>query len=183
MGGGFIDALITIWMDLGLPWTSMTPLYITILGAGVLFPFFLRNIRISQARNLLKRSNALYAEEREQMEQSAIQKVKDIPVALLGLADQAIAMKRIHLAETLLSYVPKTKKYRREVQRIQLRIAPKNSLDNWGQIQKITTLIEQDMFEAARIQRQKLPGDLRSEPEVVWIDEQLAQHIETHQNM
>jgi len=179
MGGGFIDALITIWMDLGLPWTSMTPMYITILGAGILFPFFLRNIRISQARNLLKRSNSLYSEEREDMEQAAIKKVKDIPVALLGLADQAIAMKRNHLAETLLSYVPKTKKYRREVQRIQLRITPKNSLDNWGQIQKVTTLIEQDMFEAARIQRHKIPERFISEPEVIWIDEQLEEHSET----
>ena len=118
MGGGFIDALITIWMDLGLPWTSMTPMYITILGAGILFPFFLRNIRISQARNLMKRSNSLYSEEREEMEQAAIKKVKDIPVALLGLADQAIAMKRNHLAEILLSYVPKTKKYKSNICRI-----------------------------------------------------------------
>ena len=179
MGGGFIDALITIWMDLGLPWTSMTPMYITILGAGILFPFFLRNIRISQARNLMKRSNSLYSEEREEMEQAAIKKVKDIPVALLGLADQAIAMKRNQLAETLLSYVPKTKKYKREIQRIQLRITPRNSLDNWGQIQKVTILIEQDMFEAARIQRHKIPERFRKEPEVIWIDEQLAQQSET----
>ena len=49
MGGGFIDALITIWMDMGLPWTSQTPLYITLIGASIIFPFFLRSIRISSS--------------------------------------------------------------------------------------------------------------------------------------
>ncbi len=175
MGGGFIDALITIWLDMGLPWTSMTPVYITAIGATLLFPFFLRSIRISQARNLLKRSNALYHEQRREMEQQAIQKVKDIPVALLGLADQAIAMKRIQLAEEILTFVPMTKKYKRELQRVQRRIRPKNSIDSWAQIEKIKTLISQEMFAAAKIQRDKLPESVESDAEVLWIDQQLLQ--------
>ncbi len=174
MGGGFIDALITIWMDMGLPWTSMTPVYITAIGATVLFPFFLRNIRISQARNLLKRSNSLYHEERTEMEKQAIQKVKDIPVALLGLADQAISMKRVKLAEEILTFVPRNKKYKREVQRIHHRIRPKDTVDTWAQIEKIKTLISQEMFIAAKIQRDKLPTSLKSDPEVQWIDQQLS---------
>ena len=173
MGGGFIDALITIWMDMGLPWNSTMPLYITLIGASVLFPFFLRNIRISQARNLIKRSNALYHTERTEMEQQAIDRVKDIPVALLGLADQAVAMKRTHLAEQILTHVPKTKKYRREIERIQNRIEPKKSLNQWNQIQKVKTLIEQDMFDAAILQRELISSDMSQEPDVVWIDEQL----------
>ncbi len=176
MGGGFIDALITIWMDLGLPWTSMTPLYITLIGAGVLFPFFLRNIRISQARNLLKRSNSLYHQERLNMEQLAIAKVQDIPVALLGLADQAIAMKRIQLAEEILTHVPDTKKYRPEKRRIAQRISPTSSLDHWVQIQKVQNLISQEMWDAAKIQRLQIPDSYCQEEEVIWIDEQLALH-------
>lgn len=173
MGGGFIEALITIWVDMGLPWTDNTPMYITLIGATVLFPFFLRSIRISQARNMMKRSNSLYNVERSEMEEQAIERVKDIPVALLGLADQAVAMKRTELAETILSYVPKTKKYRREIERIQRRIQPKQSLDHWNLIQKIRTLIEQEMWDAAVIQRNKLPGTFDSEPDVRWIDEAL----------
>ena len=173
MGGGFIDALITIWMDMGLPWTSRTPLYITLIGASIIFPFFLRSIRISQARNMIKRSNALYHTERAEMESKAIQRVHDIPVALLGLADQAIAMKRTELAETILSHVPRTKKYRREIERIERRIQAKKSLDDWNQIQKVKTLLEQDMVDAARIQRANIASQYNQEPDVVWIDEQL----------
>lgn len=173
MGGGFIDALITIWLDMGLPWTSQTPLYITLIGASIIFPFFLRSIRISQARNMIKRSNSLYHTERTEMEVKAIQRVKDIPVALLGLADQAVAMKRTQLAETILTHVPKTKKYRREIERIERRIQPKKSLNHWNQIQKVKTLLEQEMFEAARIQRQQIPIRFHQEPDVIWIDEQL----------
>ena len=174
MGGGFIDALITIWMDMGLPWTSQTPMYITVIGAAVLFPFFLRSIRISQARNMIKRSNSLYHTERAEMEEKAIQRVHDIPVALLGLADQAISMKRTKLAESILSRVPRTKKYRREIERIEHRIQPKKSLDHWSQIQKIKTLIEQEMFEAARIQRTQIANQYSQEPDILWIDEQLT---------
>ena len=177
MGGGFIDALITIWMDMGLPWTSQTPLYITLIGAGILLPFFLRSIRISQARNMIKRSNSLYHTERAEMEVKAIQRVIDIPVALLGLADQAVAMKRTQLAETILSHVPRTKKYRREIERIERRIQPKKSLEHWNLIQKIKTLIEQEMFEAASIQRKQIDNQYREEPDVVWIDEQLKSNL------
>lgn len=173
MGGGFIEALITIWVDIGLPWTDNTPLYITLIGAAVLFPFFLRSIRISQARNMIKRSNALYHLERAEMERRAIERVQDIPVALLGLADQAVAMKRTELAETILLHVPKTKKYRREVERIERRIQPRQSLDDWNLIQKIRTLIEQEMWDAAIIQRKKLSSKYDIEPDVRWIDEQL----------
>lgn len=179
MGGGFIDALITIWMDMGLPWTSETPLYITLIGAGILFPFFLRSIRISQARNMIKRSNSLYHTERAEMEVKAIQRVIDIPVALLGLADQAVAMKRTQLAETILSHVPRTKKYKREIERIERRIQPKKSLEHWNLIQKIKTLIEQEMFEAASIQRKQIDNQYSEEPDVVWIDEQLKNKSST----
>ena len=173
MGGGFIDALITIWMDMGLPWTSQTPLYITLISASIIFPFFLRSIRISQARNMIKRSNSLYHTERAEMEAKAIQRVKDIPVALLGLADQAVAMKRTQLAETILTHVPKSKKYRREIERIEHRIQPKKSLNHWNQIQKVKTLLEQEMISAAKKQRSQIPEQFNQEPDVIWIDEQL----------
>ena len=87
--------------------------------------------------------------------------------------DQAIAMKRTGLAETILSHVPRTKKYRREIERIERRIQPKKSLDDWNQIQKVKTLLEQDMVEAARIQRSNIASRYNQEPDVVWIDEQL----------
>ena len=38
-GGGFIDALITIWM-IWVCGISQTPLYITLIGASIIFPFF-----------------------------------------------------------------------------------------------------------------------------------------------
>ena len=172
MGGGFIDALITIWMDMGLPWTSQTPLYITLIGASIIFPFFLRSIRISQARNMIKRSNPLYHTERAEMEDKAIGRVKDIPVALLGLADQAVAMKRTQLAETIFTHVPKTKNIEERSSELH-RIQPKKSLNHWNQIQKVKTLLEQEMIEAAKIQRSQIPERFNQEPDVIWIDEQL----------
>ena len=87
------------------------------------------------------------------MEFKAIQRVKDIPVALLGLADQGCGDEATQLAETILTHVPKSKKYRREIERIEHRIQPKKSLNHWNQIQKVKTLLEQEMIEAAKIQR------------------------------
>ena len=82
-------------------------------------------------------------------------------------------MKRTELAETILSHVPRTKKYRREIERIERRIQPKKSLNDWNQIQKVKTLLEQDMVDAARIQRANIASQYNQEPDVVWIDEQL----------
>jgi hypothetical protein len=46
-------------------------------------------------------------------------------------------------------------------------------LNQWNQIQKVKTLIEQDMFDAAILQRELISSDMSQEPDVVWIDEQL----------
>ena len=48
------------------------------------------------------------------MEKTAIDKVQDIPHALLGLADQAIAMKRYDLVAEIIEYLPNTVKMRRK---------------------------------------------------------------------
>ena len=90
----------------------------------LMLPFFLRNIRIAQARKALKKSNSYYHAERRELEEKAISKVKDIPTAMLGLADEAIRMKRYDLAQELIEYVPKTKRYRRELFRIHQKINP-----------------------------------------------------------
>ncbi len=123
-GGSFLESLITILIELGIPWEPWMANLIVFGGALFLFPFFLRNIRISQARNKLKRSNVVYGEERRSMELEALEKVKDIPTALLGLADQAIVMKRYELAEEFISHVPRTKKYKRELLAIHKKINP-----------------------------------------------------------
>ena len=68
---------------------------------------------------------------------------------------------------------PKTKKYKREIERIEHRIQPKKSLNHWNQIQKVKTLLEQEMIEAAKIQRSQIPERFNQEPDVIWIDEQL----------
>lgn len=123
-GGSFLESIITILVELGIPWEPWMANLIVFGGAMILFPFFLRNIRISQARNKLKRSNVIYGEERRAMEVEAMEKVKDIPTALLGLADQAIVMKRYELAEEFISHVPRTKKYKRELVAIYKKINP-----------------------------------------------------------
>ena len=175
MRAGLLDALVTIWRDMGLPWTENTPYYLTVAVMVVFLPFFLRNIRISQARNLLKRSNVVYHEERRQMEDAAIARVQDIPIALLGLADQAVSLKRFELVDRILTHVPKNKSYRREIERIQQRIQPTTSMDDWSQIQKVHTLIEQEMWQAARIQRSKISSNFEGSEEVRLIDRKLAE--------
>ena len=161
MGGSFIEALITLWIEMGLPWDSSMPIYITLIGAGLLLPFFLKNIRISQARNLLKRSNAVYGEERKNMECDAVTKVRDIPHALLGLADQAISMKRYDLVETIIVELPDTVKMRREIQRLQHRMHPREHFD-WVKAElKIENLLEANLVSAAQAHFDQLPKDVQ----------------------
>ena len=173
MGGSFIEALITIWVDLGLPWNKYTPMYITAAGAVIMFPFFLKNIRISQARNLLKRSNSMYHQERQDMEDAALNKVADIPVALLGLADQAIVMKRYALVDRILLMVPKTTKTRREIERIRRKINPQNPKDPISTLLKLETLLTQGLNEAAELEWNALPPHLQRHPDYVLFLEQL----------
>ena len=161
MGGSFIEALITLWIEMGLPWNSSMPIYITLIGAGLLLPFFLKNIRISQARNLLKRSNSVYGEQRKEMEREAVSKVQDIPHALLGLADQAISMKRYDLVDTIIVDLPDTPKMRREIQRLQHRMHPREHFD-WSKAElKIENLLEANLVGAAQAHFDQLPIEVQ----------------------
>ncbi len=173
MGGSFIEALITIWVDLGLPWTKYTPMYVTALGAIIMFPFFLKNIRIAQARNLLKRSNSLYHDEREAMEDAALRKVADIPVALLGLADQAIVMKRYALVDRILLMVPKKQSTSREIERIRRKINPQVPKNPIQILLKLETLLAQELYGAANKEWNSLPSHLKQHPDYQKIAEQL----------
>ena len=173
MGGSFIEALITIWVDLGLPWNKYTPMYITAAGAVLMFPFFLKNIRISQARNLLKRSNSLYYQERQEMEDAALKKVADIPVALLGLADQAIVMKRYALVERILVMVPKTTKTRREIERIRRKVDPQNYKDPISTLIKLENLLSQGLNEAVELEWNALPPQVQRRPDYLLFKEEL----------
>ena len=175
MGGSFIEALITIWVDLGLPWNKYTPMYITAGGAILIFPFFLKSIRISQARNLLKRSNSIYHKERQAMENAAIAKVSDIPVALLGLADQAIVMKRYALVDRILLMVPNTASTRREIERIQRKMNPKNTKDPIQTLLKLETLLSQDLDDAARIEWDSLPRHIQNRPDYLIVLQQIEE--------
>ena len=177
MGGSFIESLVTIWMELGLPWNSYTPMYITALGAVIMFPFFLKNIRISQARNLLKRSNSVYGNERKSMEKTAIDKVQDIPHALLGLADQAIAMKRYDLVAEIIEYLPNTVKMRREIQRLERRMAPRNQFDWNKERLKIENLIEAELWGAAEAHFNALPVDIQRTAEAQCLGQLIKMHV------
>ena len=128
--------------------------YLMIIFAMVMFPFFLRNIRISQARNLLKRSNVVFHEERKMMEQQAIEKVKDISHALLGLADQAIQMHRHELALEILTLLRENsvhyKKHKREIQRLQRVLRPKPSQNLLEEIVLIERFVENELWALAQ---------------------------------
>jgi hypothetical protein len=114
-----------------------------------MLPFFLRNIKIGQARNKLKRSNSIYGPERREMEVEALEKVKDIPTALLGLADQAIVMKRYELAEEFIAYVPRTKKYKLELISIYKKINPETHRNLPSEILAIEQLKANGLDESA----------------------------------
>ena len=173
MGGSFIEALITLWIEMGLPWNSSMPIYITLIGAGILFPFFLKNIRISQARNLLKRSNAIYGEQRKIMEREAVAKVQDIPDALLGLADQAISMKRYDLVETIILDLPDTAKMRREIQRLQHRMHPRDHFD-WTKAElKIENLLEANLVGAAQAHFDQLPNNVQGSSKALELQQRI----------
>ena len=57
---------------------------------------------------MIKRSNPLYHTERAEMEEG-YRACQRYYLWLLGLADQAVAMKRTQLAETIFTHVPKQK--------------------------------------------------------------------------
>ena len=149
------------------------PIYITLIGAGILLPFFLKNIRISQARNLLKRSNSVYGDERKRLEQAALDKVSDIPAALLGLADQAISMKRYDLVSVIIQRLPDTHKMRREIQRLERRMNPRDSFD-WNKVQlKIDNLLDAELFGAAQAHYDTLPSDIQKAPEGIALQQEI----------
>ena len=165
MGASFLDALITLMIEFGLPWTPKTPYFLVGIFALVMLPFFLRNIRIGQARNLLKRSNTVFHLERQKMENAAISKVADIPTALMGLADQAISMKRFELAEKILALVPMERKYRHELHKLQLKINPPPPPIE-KEIFAIEQLLENSLIEVAENRYQKLCDRWPNHPEL-----------------
>ena len=172
MGASFLDAFITLLIELGMPWTERTPFYLVGIFVLILFPFFLRNIRIGQARNLLKRSNTVFHEERRNMEQAAIQKVADIPTALLGLADQALSMQRRGLAEEIIQLVPSNRKYRYELQKLQLKIHPPPPPIE-QELFVIEQLIENGLLEVAHNRFKKASQQWPNHPDI----ERLSHHF------
>jgi hypothetical protein len=150
MSGSFLDTIIAILIEFGVPWQPWMAKLLPIPVFLLMLPFFLRNIRISQARKLLKRSNVFFREERREMEKNAINKVKDIPTAMLGLADEAIKMQRYELAQELIGYVPASNKYRRELVRIHQKINPSALRTKETEILAIERLLENNLFESAQ---------------------------------
>lgn len=149
MGGSFLESVFAILAELGIPWEPWMAQVLVFGGAILMLPFFLRNIKIGQARNKLKRSNSIYGPERREMEVAAIEQVKDIPNALLGLADQAIVMKRYALAEELISHVPRIKKHKLELISIYKKINPETHRNLPSEILAIEQLKANGLHEVA----------------------------------
>jgi len=150
MSGSFLDTIIAILIEFGVPWQPWMAKLLPIPVFFLMLPFFLRNIRISQARKLLKRSDSFFSDERRGMEITAINKVKDIPTAMLGLADEAIRMHRYELAQELIGYVPPNNKYRRELVRIHQKINPSALRTKETELLAIERLLENNLFESAQ---------------------------------
>ena len=87
--------------------------------AGVVFvlcfPIFLRNARAARARKMLKRSDLCSGEERDRLEQKALNLAASSPHGLLSLADTAHKLKRYSLSmEILICQIPKSSTVRRD---------------------------------------------------------------------
>ena len=149
MTGSFLDAIISILIEFGVPWEPWMANVLPVPVFILMLPFFLRNIRIAQARKALKKSNSYYHDERRELEVKAIAKVKDIPTAMLGLADEAIRMNRYDLAQELIGYVPKTKRYRRELVRIHQKINPSVNRSLPQEVMAIEQMMANGLIEAS----------------------------------
>jgi hypothetical protein len=165
MGNSFLDTIIMILLEFGVPWEPWMAKFLPIPVFILLLPFFLRNIRIAQARKAIKRSNSYYQAKRRSLEVEAIEKVKNIPTALLGLADEAIKMQRYDLAQEIISLVPRNKKYRRELIRIHNKINPPSVQSEQDELIAIEKLIENEVYKAAflRLQQAQLKWPESSE--------------------
>ena len=140
----------------------------------VMLPFFLRNIRIAQARKALKKSNSYYHAERRKLEEIAIAKVKDIPTAMLGLADEAIRMKRYDLAQELIGYVPTTKRYRRELVRIHQKINPSVNRSLPQEVMAIEQMQANGLIEASQRRLQEARNRWPESQDLIDLEASLA---------
>ena len=146
----FLDSIVLILAEFGIEWTPfMNGVFIATVACFML-PFYLRSIRISRARKYLKRAQHLPFEERVALEQEAIDLVRSTPQALVGLAEQAIGIKRYLLADEILSELPNKPKWRRHAQRLQRKMGGKKSEAD-QQEQVIQELMDQGLFEAAKV--------------------------------
>lgn len=177
-----IQSIFTLLHEMGVSdrylYAPSMKYYLMIIFAMVMFPFFLRNIRISQARNLLKRSNVVFHDERKMMERQAIEKVKDISHALLGLADQAIQMQRNELALEILALLRDNtthhKKHKREIQRLQRLLQPKSSQNLLEEVVLIERFVENELWTLAQEHTTKAKEHWPNAPELDALQEMIS---------
>ena len=146
----FLDSIVLILAEFGIEWTPLLNGVFIAVVACLMLPFYLRSIRISRARKHLKRAQHLPFEERVALENEAIALVRSTPQALIGLAEQAISIKRYLLAEDILSQLPNKPKWRRHAQRLQRKMGGKKAEAD-QQMQVIQELLDQGLVEAARV--------------------------------
>ena len=147
--GGLSQLLSDIFGLLGiqLPWWSGIVIGITV--AIVFFPLFLKSTRAQRARKLLHRSGVEISGTKE-MEDQAIEMVKNDSNALLSMASIAEKQKRYQLVARILNQIPNPQKYKKDIRKLRSKITPRGDLTPTSAAVAIEALLNEGLHKAAQ---------------------------------
>ena len=147
--GGLSQVLSDIFNLLGIqvPWWS--GIAIGLVVAILFFPLFVKSTRAQRARKLLRNSGIEISGTKE-MEDRAIDMVKNDPHSLLSLASIAEKQKRYKLVGRILQQIPNPQSHKKEIRRLQSKIAPRGDLTPTSAAVIIESLLEEGFTQAAK---------------------------------
>jgi len=96
--GGILDSIVSILEAMGIslpPWAGPV---IALSLMALLLPLILRNFKITRARKILQRSRVFQPKEQSAAGQEALDLVRNIPMGLVAVADEALRQERGLLA-------------------------------------------------------------------------------------
>ena len=126
MRGGISQVINEFVQSLGVDIPSWSGIALVAVLIIVFFPSLLNNAKTRQARVLWKESMFANIEERKQMQEQALELVKNNESGLFGLVELSISSSQLRLAEETLVRIsqmkPPSKSLKREIRRLRFRI-------------------------------------------------------------
>lgn len=122
--GGILDSLSSLLGAMGVtlpPWAFPV---IALVVAFLLLPRIVGGLETGRARRILKRSRVVEGEARAQMEAEALRAVKDRPMGLVAVAEEALRLRRGRLAREAVEQLARTGKAKRHLRRLIVEIDP-----------------------------------------------------------